>query len=298
MSPKKIISLGMSILILTACKSVTTEMGTIPGYRLHSPDALIMLPAILYEISGITFVDSSSVACIQDEMGIIYIYDVNKKEIKESYNFFLKGDFEGIARVENTYYVLRSDGSIYEVSGFYSEKPSVKSYITGITSKDNEGLCYDSKNNRLLLAPKSSPGKGSGSKNKWPVYGFDLKNREMAEVSAMEIDLKKTLDFLVNKKIDLPLKTKKKSGKSEPDLKFEPSCIALHPVTGSLYLISASDNLLFVFNSDGSINDAVKLDISMFNQPEGITFMQNGDMLISNEGKGRNPTLLRFNYSN
>lgn len=35
----------------------------------------------------------------------------------------------------------------------------------------------------------------------------------------------------------------------------------------------------------------------VFNKPEGITFFENGDMMISNEGQHKKPTLLRFNYS-
>jgi len=38
------------------------------------------------------------------------------------------------------------------------------------------------------------------------------------------------------------------------------------------------------------------LDPRVFNKAEGITFMENGDMLITNEGQDHRPTLLRFNY--
>jgi hypothetical protein len=34
----------------------------------------------------------------------------------------------------------------------------------------------------------------------------------------------------------------------------------------------------------------------MQSEAEGISFFENGDMLISNEGEDRKPTLLRFNY--
>jgi hypothetical protein len=84
----------------------------------------------------------------------------------------------------------------------------------------------------------------------------------------------------------------KKKGEAG-DIKFLPSAIALHPITKDLYLISAVDHLLFVFE-DGSLKHIEKLDHKIFNQPEGITFLKNGDMLISNEGQ--TATLLRFNY--
>jgi hypothetical protein len=42
----------------------------------------------------------------------------------------------------------------------------------------------------------------------------------------------------------------------------------------------------------------VILNMGLFNQPEGITFMENGDLLISNEGQGKGPaTLRRFGFN-
>jgi hypothetical protein len=39
-----------------------------------------------------------------------------------------------------------------------------------------------------------------------------------------------------------------------------------------------------------------KLDDDLFNQPEGLTFLSNGDMLISNESKNKPPTIVRCNF--
>ena len=75
------------------------------------------------------------------------------------------------------------------------------------------------------------------------------------------------------------------------------SAIAVHPITKKLYLLSASDHLFFIFNStNGEIEHLELLNPDIFNKAEGITFMDNGDMIITNEGQNKNPTLLRFNY--
>jgi hypothetical protein len=47
---------------------------------------------------------------------------------------------------------------------------------------------------------------------------------------------------------------------------------------------------------NGTIDSMERLDKDLFAQPEGITFMENGDMLISNEGAKGIPTIVRFNY--
>jgi hypothetical protein len=47
-------------------------------------------------------------------------------------------------------------------------------------------------------------------------------------------------------------------------------------------------------NSD--LEHVEQLNPALFNKAEGITFLENGDMLISNEGQSKKPTVLRFNY--
>jgi len=73
--------------------------------------------------------------------------------------------------------------------------------------------------------------------------------------------------------------------------------MAFHPKTGKLFLLSSADQLLFVLNMNNEIEYIERLNPDLFKQPEGITFMENGDMFISNEGKKKSATLVRFKYS-
>ncbi len=84
--------------------------------------------------------------------------------------------------------------------------------------------------------------------------------------------------------------------KKEPDIEMRISEISINPVTGRLYALSGSERLLFVFDLNGNIEFLERLDKDLFPQAEGITFMQNGDMFISNEGKNSAATLLQFNF--
>ena len=54
--------------------------------------------------------------------------------------------------------------------------------------------------------------------------------------------------------------------------------------------------MMFIFDREGRIMHIEKLNPVMFNKAEGIAFFENGDMLITNEGQSKLPTLLRFNY--
>ena len=289
--------LSIAILILTACNTGQIKTQRIAGYNIKSPDATVIMPDVLHEISGITFIDSSTLVCIQDERGILFFFDIVKNEISRQKEFYTKGDYEGIARSGDTIYVLRSDGVLYEIADFKSDDIIVNPFKTEIPSKDNEGLCYDGESNRLLIACKENTGKGDLSKDNRYIFGFDMISKSLMLEPAFTFDIDGLKDFAKIYNIDLPLKNSKKGLAVEPDLKFRASGIAIHPVTGRLYLLSAEDHLLFIFDRSGSVQHMIRLNQVMFNQPEGITFLENGDMFISNEGFGKGPaTLMRFNY--
>ncbi len=293
------IALSISTLftfVILGCNPDNTNDKSITGYNLTAPDASFILPDVLHEISGLSNIDATSVACIQDEKGIVFIYDIVKKEIKDQFNFSIDGDYEGIARVDKTLYILRSDGTLFEISNPELKDFDLDYYDTGIPAKDNEGLCYDKDNNRLLIACKSKVGKGDENKDKRLIYAFDLKTKTISKEPVFDFDIKVILQFALNNKINLPIKKDKKDHSSEPVLKFRTSEICINPVTKKLFLLSADDHLLFIFNMKGKIEQIAKLNPEIFNQAEGLTFFENGDMLISNEGQDKKPTLLKFNY--
>jgi hypothetical protein len=175
----------------------------------------------------------------------------------------------------------------------------VNAYPTGIPASNNEGLCYDAINNRLLIACKGKIGKGSEFKDRRVIYGFDLNTKKLGFEPVFDFDMQVIKDYALKKNIDVPVKKIKKKGQPtlEPMIKFRTSAICIHPHTNQLFLLSASDHLLFVFGSTGELEHIEKLNQQTFNKPEGIAFLENGDMLISNEGQDGKPTVLKFKTS-
>jgi hypothetical protein len=265
-------------------------------YNFSSPDKIYVLPNALQEVSGITELDSNTIACIQDENGVLFIYDLSKEQVKNHYPFYYNGDYEGIASADKSVYILRSDGVLFGISNYTSATSKMESFPTGIPAKDNEGLCYDRKMNRLLIAPKSGSGKDSDNKNHRYIYSFDLKSKKMAEKPVFEFDLRVIKKFAMKHKMKVPMKGDKKGEKKEPDLELRPSAIGIHPITNRLFVLSGLERLLYVFDMTGKIEYIEKLDPELFVQPEGITFLKNGDLLISNDIKNKKPAILRFNY--
>lgn len=264
-------------------------------YDLSSPDKIFILPPSLHEISGITEVDAASVACVQDENGIIFIYDINKGLIARRFIFGAEGDYEGITRVDETLYVLRSDEALIEITDFRSDKYRRKAYLVKIPGHDTESICYDRTGKQLFLVPKEFPEGNSEDKENRYIYAFELTRKEVITTPVLTIDLDQVGRFALDNSVKVPVK-KKKGKKDKPDIKLQISAMGIHPFTESLFVISGPERLLFVFDLKGNIEYIEKLDKDLFPQPEGLTFMQNGDLFISNEGRNGSPTLLKFVY--
>lgn len=288
--------IAILLLIFLSCNSFKIKNIGLKYYNFENPDITYILPDTLHEISGISCVDSNSFACIQDENGILFIIDANSNKLEKQYTFHIDGDYEGIAKVENNMYILRSDGNLFEIIDYKSTDFIVNSFSTGIPSNNNEGLCYDFINDRLLIACKGKIGKGKNFKDQRVIYSFDLKTKVLSDIPVFEFNLQPIKEFAIKNNIKLPSKVKKNGKKIENILKLKISAICIHPILNKFFVLSATDYLLFVFNMKGEIEQIEQLNSEVFNKPEGITFFENGDMLISNEGQYKKPTLLRFDY--
>ena len=227
------------------------------------------LPKPLLEISGLSYMDGNRFACVQDELGIIFIYNTTTSSIEKKISFGGMGDYEGLAVVGETVWVLRADGKLFEVNNINAADPAVKEYSTHLTTKqDPEGLCYDKKNNRLLVAIKGNELDTDDYKG---IYAFDLASKTMNEQPVFEIDLH-------NKAFETNNSGKKKKGS------FNPSDIAIHSLNGDMYLTDGRNSKLLITDAAGVIKKLYQLNTSEFAQPEGIIFNAAGDLFIANEG--------------
>ncbi|HER41230.1 MAG TPA: hypothetical protein ENO10_08420, partial [Salinimicrobium catena] len=134
------------------------------------------LPEVLEEVSGMAFLDNDKLASVQDEKGMIFIYDLQSEKIENEIHFSGNGDYEGIAVANDILFVLKSDGTLYEVRN-YSAEPKIKEYPTRLSrNNDVEGLFFDKKGNRLLLAVKE---KDPQAKDYKGIYAFDLDQKRL-----------------------------------------------------------------------------------------------------------------------
>jgi uncharacterized protein YjiK len=261
-------------------------------YSFSTPADKISLPDTLREISDLCLLDSVTLACIQDENGSVFFLEYPSGHIKRQLAFAGDGDYEGIACVNDLLYVLRSDGMIFEIQWRNKKTPSVKRYITGIPANDNEGLFYDEKNNRLLIACKSKKLSDPLQKNKRFIYAFDLSEKRLRQTPAFVFDFTELADYTAKKELKLPSSKQKKTTKKESPLRFAMSAVAIHPLNQDLYVLSAEDYLLLIYNQQAQLLHVQVLDPLLYKKAEGIAFTKNGDLLISNEGKGSEGNVL------
>lgn len=270
------IVLGISIGLLAVVAFIFTTAVEGNGEEMPDPanyDYEIVkeweLPDVLREVSAIEYLGGNSIACIQDEDGIIFIYDLQSSKITAQIDFHGGGDYEGLASKGRDAYILRSDGAIFEVQNFQGGNPKVKEHKTSLTSNsqiDLEGLCLDEKNNRLLIAAKHNPEESGSKKN---VFAFDLQKEEVAKEPVFEL----AMEDPAFEKIE---------GKQEN--KFSPSEIEIHPASGKYYFLDGRSPKLLIADPETGVQKLYMLNEEEFRQPEGLTFKPDGTLYISNEG--------------
>lgn len=243
-------------------------------YDFDTPEREIILPSSLDEVSGITSVNDSTIACVEDNFGAIYFLNLKSEYVNRSRSFGGPGDYEDIALVDEAYYVLKSDGVIYKV-----QEKETETFYTTLSKENNvEGLCLDKANGRLLLALKGKA--RNGKKKERQILSFDLKSNEISKEPVLRITQKMVSD------------------KAGQKINFKPSGVAIHPLSSEIYVISSTGNSILRFSPNGTLLDFAFLKKKMFRQPEGITFGLDGTLYISNEGKNSEPNLLIFKMKN
>lgn len=270
----------------------TTKPGAPIPYSLNQPNRIFNLPQILNEISGLTDIDSAHVACVQDEIGTVFIYNFISDAIVYKHKFDSTGDFEGLTYAGNSLFILRSDGRLTQWQNFNPQSGggTISHTMLPLQTTNNEGLCFDNKGNRLLIGAKSKPVNHDQKAERF-IYEYDLSKKKLNPKPVYSINI---VDMeMAAKKFQIEQNESTTGGKPKP-FNFRPASLAIHPVTSEIYIISASDKMLVVMDRTGSITHMEQLNAELFAKAEGITFLNDGTMIITNEAAGKSPTILLY----
>ena len=248
------------------------------GYDLLAPDSTYDLPDVLREVSGIAIGGPSTVLCVQDELGVVFEYDLINEAISGMLRFTDIGDFEDVALHGNVITVLRSDGKLYQLDRYSGRVLDERLYP--LPSLNYEGI--EQVGEDILLIGKEAPIAGPATTRL---------------IHRMRTDHAPALWRTIGTEEVAQLFATAYPQLAHHGLQVHPSALAIPPRTGELYVLSASDRLLAIYGE--TLRAVVPLPAERFYKPEGLDFFPNGDLLISSEGdkKGLMPgTIMRFSY--
>jgi uncharacterized protein YjiK len=284
----------LMILLLVGCDNppkapkIKQKMPFYFQYNLTKPTKTYELPSVLKEISGLSFNAKNELACIQDEDGFVFMYDLDKAEIIDKILFRKTGDYEAIEFVDNLVYVLKSNGIIYEIANLGMEKQTVTTYETALNKEnDTEGLSYDAKSHCLLIACKENAGlNGAVIKNQKSVFSFDLSTKKLIKTPLLTITDEAITQFFKTSNLkNLPFDINK-------NIRFKPSGIAIK--NGFYYIIASIGNMMIVVDKNSEIQHIELLNKKYLPKPEGITFDRNGVLYLASEGDKGNGLIQVF----
>ncbi len=272
---KKLTPLILSFITVALCNcNDTVKSYTSPQrYNLTNPTKTPLSDALL-EISGICFgpEGNDTLYGINDEDGLLFGIDPLKKNTPYSKARFAKsGDYEDLAFYHGKWVVLKSNGTILGFSPYnISNADSMAVYKDMLPQGEYESMAVAG--DTLYVLCKNCPADGN-----------------TASISAYAVT-ESGGSFAMVRNISISL-----SGITK-DKAFKPSAMALNPVSGNWFIVSAVNKKLVELTRQFQLVGVHHLKVSLFKQPEGMAFDNTGTLYISNEGGDERADLLVFPF--
>ena len=225
------------------------------------------LPGRLREISGLALDADERLFAVDDESAVIYELDYESGRLKKAFALgdpVLRGDFEGIAIVAERFWLVSSDGDLYEAwEGADGEQVDYARHVTGLGRRcEVEGLAVDASGGRLLIACKEARDR-SGEIG---IHAWSIADGALDEAASLRLPLGAIMRAI-------------------GQTRFNPSGIELARDSGNLLVVAARQRAIAEVAADGSLVAARLLPLAQrHRQPEGIALARDGRLLIADEG--------------
>ncbi|MDH3647792.1 MAG: SdiA-regulated domain-containing protein [Gammaproteobacteria bacterium] len=226
------------------------------------------LPSKLREISGLVFHDGR-LFTHNDQLGIVYEIDYREARLVKAFALgkkTVRADFEGIAAVGDTFYMVTSNGRLFIArEGGNGERVPYKSYKTKLGRRcEIEGLAHDVPGKRLLLVCKQP--RSNELKGRIAIFVWSLEQERILESETIMVKHSAIHDLLSTKH-------------------FNPSGIEVDSHTGHLLLIAARQHAIAEIDLNGQVITAFQLPLaSRHRQAEGIALTADRDLIVADEG--------------
>lgn len=238
------------------------------------------LPDRLREISGLALTADQRLLAVTDEEAVVYELDYDSGKLLKAFALgspAVRGDFEGIAVVDDRVWLMTSDGQLFVTSeGSDGERMQYGQFDTGIGDYcELEGLAQDEEQQRLLLACKEVKSKRDDLK----IFAVSVAAGQLENLGSTDLDHAGIADAIDKKQV-------------------RPSGIAIDPVSGNRVLVAANHGALVTLSPDGTLIDAIILPgRNRHRQAEGVALTTDGRLLIADEGGNGRATLAVYHWT-
>ncbi len=221
------------------------------------------------EISGLALTPGGQLFAVDDEQAVIYEIDLSSGRLVMAFAVgkpILRGDFEGIAYLEEHLFLVTSDGILFKFrAGGDGDRVVYEKIDTGLGKQcEIEGLAQDPELSQLLLVCK--------------------KVRKKADISKLSVFVWTAGDTEVDLNARIELPTEKILEKIETS-EFNPSGIVIDPTTGNILIVAARQHALVSMDRQGSFVGAMMLSPAKWHrQAEGLEASASAQLIVADEG--------------
>jgi hypothetical protein len=277
--------LAAQIVALTALSAIAVaaapgkDSATLSAYLGQAPAKQFYLPKGLSEVSGLAVASNDTVFAHDDNYAIVYEVDLRTEKAIKAFALgkpTVKGDFEDIVARDGYVYLLTSDGRLFEAPvGANRKRVIYNAYDTGVGEHcETEGLAFGPADGDFLILCKKPH--EAGIKDRLVIYIWNLHDRRPVATPWLNV----SLDGLVEK-LD--------------QANFHPSAFAWRRERGTLIIVSAKGHSAIEIDQQGHLLDRFKFDKQRHPQPEGLTLMPDGRLILSDEGPSGHGKIAVYN---
>lgn len=232
------------------------------------------LPDKLNEISGLAVTPDGRLLAVADEAAIVYELDYEQGKLVKAFALgkpTLRGDFEGIALARGRVWLVTSNGLIYEsAEGVDGERVAYEVHrTTAGRACEIEGLAQWRAEGLLLLLCKDL--RRESELDGLAIFAWSMAERQLLPERTVALPDRRIVNEL-------------------RDRRLRPSGIALDERSGNILIVAARPRAVIEITSDGTFVAAAELP-ARHRQSEGIEILQDGRLLIADEGGGHKARL-------
>ena len=237
------------------------------------------LPKALREVSGLALDSQGSVFAVADEEARVFKLDAVTGEMLAVFSLgrpALRGDFEGIAWLNDWLYLITSDGVLLRTQPGLSDTAIDGTALNFerfelATQCEIEGLTEDLENPWLWIACKEVTDSEAKASEALRLYAWDTAQKTLVAGATRELPTQRLLELTDQKR-------------------FKPSGLSFIPADpGAILLIISGAQRAWStwrWSAEPALVAAGRLP-KAHRQPEGVAVTQAGELLLADEGKGK-----------